>query len=152
MADPEAYLKVMDYIEHNPMAALGTVNKDGTPHGAIVYICALRNQTVCFVTKNLTQKYTNLMERPAVSLTIGNDRDSSTLQISGEAYVIQDPSVMETVMRKIHAVHARMADWLPPLAKLRAGNYAIFGVKITKARLGAFQGLDIGSQYIYTEL
>lgn len=152
MSDSEAYFKVMNYIERNPMAALGTVNDDGTPHGAIVYLCGLSNQTVCFITKNLTQKYINLTERPTVSLTIGNDKDSSTLQVSGQAYIIDDPQVMDVAMKKMHAVHAMMAEWLPPLAKLRAGNYAIIGVKLTKARLGEFRGLDIGSQQIYTEI
>jgi len=142
----------MNYIERNPMAVLGTINDDGTPHGAIVYLCGLSNQTVCFITKNLTQKYVNLTERPTVCLTIGNDKDSSTLQMSGQAYVIDDPQVMDVAMQKIQAVHAIMAEWLPPLAKLRAGNYAIIAVKLTKARLGEFRGLDIGSQNIYTEI
>jgi general stress protein 26 len=152
MADSEASFKIMNYIEQNPMAALGTVNDDGTPHGAIVYICAISNQTVCFITKNLTQKYINLTERPMVSLTIGNDKDSSALQITGRAAVINDPRLMDTILQKITRVHARMVEWLPPLAKLRAGNYAIIGVKVTAARLGEFKGLDIGSHEIFTEI
>ena len=152
MTDSESYFRVMNYIEQNPMATLGTVNDDGTPHGAIIYLCGLSKQTVCFITKNLTQKYVNLIERPTVSLTIGNDKDSSTLQMTGQAYRINDPQVMDVAMQKIHAVHAIMAEWLPPIAKLRVGNYAIIGVKITKARLGEFKGLGIGSQNIYTEV
>lgn len=152
MADSEAYFKIMNYIEQNPLATLGTVNDDGTPHGAVVYICALSNQTVCFITKNLTQKYINVTERPAVSLTIGNDKDSSTLQITGQASVVDNAELMDTILKKITQVHARMAEWLPPLAKLRAGNYAIIAVKITHARLGEYKGLDIGSREIFTEI
>ncbi len=152
MSDSEAYFKIMNYIEQNPLATLSTVNDDGTPHGAIVYICALSNQTVCFVTKNLTQKYINATERPTVCLTIGNDKDSSTLQLTGQASVVDNPELMDTVLKKITQVHARMAEWLPPLAKLRAGNYAIVAVKITHARLGEYKGLDIGSEDIFTEI
>lgn len=152
MADSEAYFKIMNYIERNPLATLSTVNDDGTPHGAVVYICALSNQTVCFITKNLTQKYVNVTERPAVSLTIGNDAESSTLQLTGQASVVDNPELMETILKKITQVHARMAEWLPPLAKLRAGNYAIIAVKVTRARLGEFKGLDIGSRHIFTEI
>ena len=152
MTDSEAYSKIMNYIEQNPLATLGTINDDGTPHGAVVYICALSNQTVCFITKNLTQKYVNITERPTVSLTIGNDKDSSTLQITGQASVVNNAELMDTILKKITQVHARMAEWLPPLAKLRAGNYAIIAVKITHARLGEYKGLDIGNKDIFTEI
>lgn len=148
----DSLFKIMQYIERNPMAALGTVNSDGTPHGAIVYICGLSDATVCFVTKNLTQKYVNLTERPAVALTIGNDKDSSTLQISGQASAVNDPQLLDVAMKKITKVHAMMAEWLPPLAKLRAGEYAVISVSITHARLGEFRGMDIGGAQIFTEI
>lgn len=152
MTDSEAYFKIMNYIEQHPLAALSTVNDDGTPHGAMVYVCGLSNQTVCFITKNLTKKYVNITERPDVSLTIGDDADSSTLQLTGKASVVNNPELMDTILRKITHIHARMAEWLPPLAKLRAGNYAIIAVKITHARLGEFRGLDIGSNQLFTEI
>lgn len=152
MADSEAYFKIVNYIEQHPLATLSTVNDDGTPHGAVVYICALSDQTVCFITKNLTQKYINITERPTVSLTIGDDKDSSTLQLAGQASVVNNAELIDTIIKEITRVHARMAEWLPPIAKLRAGNYAVITVKITHARLGQFKGLDIGSRDIFTEI
>lgn len=152
MADSEAYFKIMNYIKQNPLATLSTVNDDGTPHGAVVYVCGLSNQTVCFITKNLTQKYINITERPTVCITIGNDKDNSTLQLTGQASVVSDAELMDTILKKITQIHARMAEWLPPLAKLRAGNYAVIAVKITSGRLGEFKGLGIGSKDIFTEI
>lgn len=134
------------------MAVLGTIDDDGAPQGSIVYICPLRNQTVCFITKNATQKYANLTQRPTVSLTIGNVEDNSTLQMAGQAYVIDDPSLIDAATKKITAIHARMIEWLPPLAKLRAGGYVVVGVKVTSARLAAFKGKDIGSGKIFTKI
>ncbi len=148
----EQYGKIAAYIEHNPMAVLSTTNDDNTPHGAIVYVAPIGNRAVCFITKNLTQKYVNLTERPTVSLTIGNDKESSTLQITGRASVVSSPQLMDAAMKKITQVHARMTEWLPPLAKIRAGNYAIINVAITHARLGEFKGSKIGSQEIFTEI
>lgn len=144
--------KIMQYIDRNPMATLSTVNEDGTPHGAIVYVCGLSNATVCFITKNLTQKYINLTERPAVSLTIGNVNESSTLQISGQAGVVEDPRLLDAAMKKIGEVHAIRANWLPPLAKLQAGEYAVIGVSVTHARLGEFQGTGASGAYVFTEI
>lgn len=152
MADSEAYFKIMNYIEQHPLATLSTVNDDGTPHGAVVYICALSNQTVCFITKNLTQKYINVTERPTVSLTIGDDKDSSSLQLTGQASVVNNAELIDTILKEITHVHARMAEWLPPIAKLRAGNYAVIAVKITHARLGEYKGLSIGNSNIFTEI
>lgn len=148
----ETFVKLMKYIDHNPMACLSTVNDDGTPYGAIVYVCSLSNRTICFVTKNGTQKYANLIARPMVSLTIGNDKDSSTLQASGKAFVIDDPEIINAAMEKMNEVHATMPEWLPPLSKLRAGTYTIIGIELTHARLGEFQGLGIGSHQIFTEI
>lgn len=148
----EAYSTVMSYIKHNPMAVVGTINDDGTPHGAIVYVVPVGDRTVYFVTKTLTQKYTNLSKRPIISLTIGNDKESSTLQATGRASLVSDPKMLDMAMRKITQVHAMMVEWLPPLAKLRAGNYAIIKVDITHARLGEFKDSDIGSREIFTEV
>jgi len=146
----EARAKIIQYIEHNPMAVLSTINDDGTPHSAVVYICVV-GEAVCFITKNQTRKYQNILERPYVSITIGNDKESSTLQLSGKAYVLQDAKLLDMAMKKMSAVHAVMAEWLPPIAKLRAGSYAVVGVGLAGARLGQFRGLDIGSREIFTE-
>lgn len=148
----EAYAKLMHYIDRNPMAVLGTINDDGTPHGAVVYVCGLSNGTICLVTKNQTRKYANLIARPTVSLTIGNDKENSTLQASGQASVISDAVLIDAAMKKMIDVHAMTPEWLPPLAKLRAGNYAVIKIEVTHARLGEFKDQQIGSERIYTEI
>lgn len=152
MSGSEEYKRIAAYVSENPMATLGTVNDNDTPHGAIVYLCMASDRSVCFITKSHTQKYINLTERPAVAVTIGNDKDSSTLQITGQARIIEAPELMDEVLVKITQIHARLADWLPPIAKLRAGNYAIIGIKITTARLGEFKDMNIGSREIFTEI
>ena len=146
------YTKIMNYIDRNPAAVVGTLNEDGTPRGSVVYVCALSDQTVCFITKNLTQKYINLSARPQVSLTFLNERESSTLQANGVAHVANDAQLIDVVMDKITKIHAIRAEWLPPISKLRSGNYAIICVKLTSARLAEYEGLDIGSDQIFTEL
>lgn len=146
------YAKIMSYIDRNPTAVLGTINNDGTPYGAVVYVCSASHSRVCFITKNLTRKYANLVEHPHVSLTFFNERESSTLQAEGRAFVVNDAELMDTVMDKINKVHAMRADWMPPVAKLRAGSYTVIGVELTHARLAEYEGMDIGSLKIFTEL
>lgn len=141
----------MDYINRNPAGVLSTIGEDG-PHGAVVYIIAASHGTLCFVTKNRTQKYANLVSHPLVSVTFFNERESSTLQVTGQAYVADDTQgLKEIVMEKMAKAHATMTDWLPPVTKITDGEYAVIGIEIKKARLTNFSGLDSNGPTI-TEL
>jgi len=149
--DKESYSKILSYIDQHPIATLGTINPDGSPHGAVVYICADNHQgTIYFVTKQETKKYQNLLGRDRVSITVVNPMDNSTLQADGRAFTVQNPAVIDMVMKKIAHEHVSAKDWLPPIAKLRAGAYEVVGVTLARARLAEFQGMAIGSEYIFT--
>lgn len=148
-ADP-SYAKIMGYIDHNPAAVLSTVGNDG-PHGAVIYVVTASHATLCFVTKNKTQKYTNLIEHPAVSLTFFNEKEGTTLQAAGNAFTADDPQLKELVLDKMRKAHAVQADWLPPITKLDAGEYVVIGVQLTYARLAEYQGLGITGP-TFTEL
>jgi len=57
------YAKIMNYVERNPAAVLSTMGEDG-PHGAVVYLIPASHGTLCFVTKNQTKKYANIVNQP----------------------------------------------------------------------------------------
>lgn len=138
------YTKIVDYIDHNPAGVLSTVGDDG-PHGAVVYVITASHGTLCFVTKNQTKKFANVVSHPAVSLTFFNERESTTLQITGRAYVADDSDRLRgIVMEKITKLHAAVADWLPPVTKLANGEYAVVGIELKTARLSDFGGVDSG--------
>ena len=143
--------KITQYIENNPIATLGTISADGTPYGAAIYACTGHSQTLYFVTKTETRKYKNLIDRPAVSITVMNQREDSTLQAVGQASVVRDAPTLDMVLKKITRAHALAEDWLPPISKLRAGSYNIVGVKLTYARLAEFKNQAIGSEHIFTQ-
>lgn len=148
-ADP-SYAKIMGYIDRNPAAVLSTVGDDG-PYGAVVYVVPASHSTLCFVTKNKTQKYANLTEHPVVSLTFFNEREGTTLQTKGNAYTADDPGLKNFVLDKTSKSHAVRADWLPPVTTLDAGEYVVIGVELTYARLAEYQGLGITGP-TFTEL
>jgi general stress protein 26 len=151
--DTETLNDIQTYIDRNPIATLGTINADGSPQGAVVYICAdSRHPIVYFITKQATKKYENLIERNHVSLTIVNPKENSTLQSNGRAFEVQDPAIIDMVMGKIAHEHASATEWLPPIAKLRAGAYVIIGIELTHARLAQFKGMVIGDEHIFTKL
>ena len=149
----DTYRKIKTYIDHNPLATLGTINAEGEPQGAAVYACADNNHPIVyFITKQGTRKYQNLSERDQVSLTIINPSENSTLQATGQAFEVKDAVTIDKVVARITQEHASADHWLPPLAKIRAGAYVIIGVTLTQARLAQFQGMSIGSEHIFTQL
>jgi len=150
--DVNTYHKIKTYINQNPVATLGTMNPNGTPHGAIVYVCAhSQHPVVYFVTKQETRKYRNLRDRHEVSLTIVNPAENSTLQANGRASDVEDAATINAVMEKLAHDHISAKEWLPPIAKLRAGAYTIVGIELTSARLAQFQGMAIGDEHIFTQ-
>ncbi len=146
------YRKIKAYIDQNPIATLGTVGGAGTPSGAIVYVCTdpRDHPIVYFLTKQQTEKYKNLRDYHQVSLTIVNPAENSTLQAKGRAFDVEDAMMIDLVMEKIAHDHVSAKEWLPPIAKLRAGAYVIVGIELTYARLAQFQGMDIGDERIFT--
>lgn len=149
----EARSAVMSYVDVNPIATIGTINSDGTPHGAIVYACTDDHQAIVyFLTKIETTKYKNLTSNPQVSLTITNPMENSTLQASGVAEQIQDAGVLDMAMKKLTRLHVNAYEWLPPIAKIRAGAYVLVGITLQSARLAQFQGMSIGDERIFTQM
>ncbi|HEU5121468.1 MAG TPA: pyridoxamine 5'-phosphate oxidase family protein [Candidatus Saccharimonadales bacterium] len=149
----EAFNSIRTYIDQNPIATLGTINSDGSPHGAVIYVCTDSHRSVIyFITKQATIKYKNIIKHSQVSLTIVNPSENSTLQAAGRAFEIQEASTIDVVMKKIAHEHTSAQEWLPPIAKLRAGAYVIVGVELTNARLAQFKGMVIGDEHIFTKL
>lgn len=142
------YTKIMEYIERNPAAVLSTTSEDG-PHGAVVYLIPASHGTLCFVTKSQTKKYQNIVDHGSVSLTFFNERESTTLQITGNAYVADNShGLKEIVMEKMTRSHAMVSSWLPPVTKIESGEYAVIGIEIKYARLSDFGATGISGPTI----
>jgi general stress protein 26 len=144
--------KIRAYINNNPVAVLGTVDKAGLPHGAAVYVYAAAADKLYMVTKNETAKYKHLQDADAVSVTIVNMAENSTLQAGGRATVVNDAQTVEMVIEKMTYIYAHATDWLPPLAKIRAGAYAVMRIQLSYARLAQYGSAEPGDSHIFTEL
>lgn len=148
-------VKVMRYIDEHPVVVLGTIDDYHRPHGSVVYAVSGDPETkmhVYFLTKEDTLKFHNLKARPAVSITSFDEEDITCLQAQGHAAVERDPRVIDMVMKHLTRAHHHTEEWLPPIAKLRAGSYVIVGITITQARLGEFKAATPGHHDdIFTE-
>ena len=147
-------VKVMRYIDEHPVVVISTIDDYHRPYGAVVYAVSGDHETkmhIYFLTKEDTAKYHNLRARPAISITSYDEGDVSCLQAQGHAEIERDPRVIDRVMKQLTRTHAHAPEWLPPIAKLHAGNYIMIGVTISNARIAEFKGASIGSRDIFTE-
>ncbi len=153
MSISEKYAKIASYINDNPIATLGTIGSDGTPRGSAVYVCPDEEKhIVYFLTKNGTQKYTNILAHDVVSLTIVNPSQNSTLQATGKAFTVRDSQALDAVTKQMVRANPLASEWIPPVSRLNAGQYVIVGVKITHARLAEFEGMELDREQIFTEV
>lgn len=147
------YLKIMNYIDDHPIGVVSTINEDGTLHAATVYIFTASHHTVCFMTRNKTHKFQNIMSRPNVALTIFDQHDVSTLQASGKAFEATDQHLLDMFKQQMEKMHAMRADAMPPIEKLtQAGDFVLVGIELLKARLAEYQGMGIDPDATFTEL
>jgi general stress protein 26 len=153
-ANIESQSAIMSYLDINPIATLGTINPDGSPHGAIVYVCTdMHKPMIYFITKTGTTKYKNILADNRVSITVTHPSENSTLQAKGVAAEIQDDAqVIDTAMQRLTKLHVNATDWLQPIAKIRAGAYVLVGVTLQWARLAEYEGMSIGDERVFTQL
>lgn len=147
------YTQIMSYIDTHPAAVVSTINDDGSPEAAAVYVFSVSHHSVCFVTRNLTQKYQNVFQRPEVALTIFDERDISTLQARGTAFIVNDEHMLSYTLDKINQLYKIRADAVSPVDKMQsAGDYVLIGIELHKARLSLYQGVDINLNKTFTEV
>ena len=144
--------EIRAYLHDNPIAILSTVDAHGNPHGAALYIYAVAANEVYFVTKKETRKFKNLHHSNEVSITVVDPNDNSTLQADGRAEIVGDAGVIEMVMEKMARMYVHGGDWLPPLAKIKAGPYEVIKVMLHNVRLSRFKGARPGDEHMFVTL
>jgi general stress protein 26 len=147
------YLKIMSYIDDHPIGVVSTINEDGTLHAATVYIFTASHHTVCFITRNKTRKYQNIISRPNIALTIFDQHEVSTLQAAGKAFTATDEHMLDMFKQQMEKMQAMRADAMPPIEKLtQSGEFVLVGIELQQARLAEYQGMGISPDATFTEL
>ncbi len=125
--DPDQQTKVLDFIAGNPVGVISTVSIEGKPWGSPVYVIADELLHFYFVTRSSTAKYENLKNNPTVALTVVNSDSQQAVQLSGEVTEIPHGEHKHRLLQRIMQAHPDGAGegWLPPVAKLESGTYAM---------------------------
>lgn len=112
--------RMKDIIKENDLCVLATVS-EGKPHCSLMsYIPDEKGHEIYMISYKETQKYSNLMENPMVSLLIdtrerekGRRRiDIKALTVSGEYQMVNDPAKKEWIRTKFLENHPHLKDFL----------------------------------------
>lgn len=134
--------KAVKFVNANSLITLGTATKEGLPYCASIYAVADEDFAVYFVTKEETRKYKNIVDNPSVSMVSINEKNCSTLQLTGLAKDENNPKKRMWVVEKIAATCALHEEWRPPVEQLDSGNYCVVKVTPSWARLADFSKPD----------
>jgi uncharacterized pyridoxamine 5'-phosphate oxidase family protein len=144
--------KVHAFLRRYHMGILSTISKDGKPWGSAIYFIVDENFTFYFVTRAETYKYQNLEANPNVALTVADEENQTTVQLAGTISPLPYEDYLEVMFRKMPKIRpAGDYDWVPPINKLRAGNYMPLVLTPTKLQYADYKHVKHDAHASYIE-
>lgn len=146
----ETNRRIYDFLRVHPIGILSTVSPEGKPHGAAIYFSVDEGFDVTFTTKRGTQKHNNLENKNQAMITVYEAATQTTVQLIGEAEVIHDTSDAQEAFKNMVKASVRTSEaGIPPIAKLNAGDYVAYRLKLQQIRMAVFARPDPGGYDLY---
>lgn len=139
-----ARTRALNFLRAHPLAALSTINEDGTPHAAPIYVYADDDLTFYFIAETSTRKFTNLKHQPRVALTVADDEQQTTVQVTGRAELMSEPKRVDWVYTQLAKLRPKDdLGWLPPVTKVNEGEMMILELIPDWVRYADFKHHDL---------
>lgn len=122
---------IVDFLRSHPVGTLGTQSKTGELELSAVYFMINPDLSCYIVTKANTRKCKNILTKPVGTLLCYAEDELVSVEVSGNLEVVLDTIEVVKVLERFQTmVEERGAEyWVPPIAQLRAGSYAIVTLK-----------------------
>jgi len=122
---------IFTWLQKHPVATVATLSKTNKPELAVVYTDVDKDFSCYFITKESTRKYANLQRDKTITLAWFNDLDLTMCEMTGDAFVIQDPKDASSVMVRLEElmVNQQAQYWTPPVGQLAGSQHAVFRIK-----------------------
>lgn len=122
--------KLLDFLRGHLVASLATIRPDGRAHASTIYYAIDENLNFFFVTKEGTNKHTNIERNAAVALAISDETTLDTVQIEGAARRAAGKeflSAIDTLTQKVVRNH-RQWDKIPA-SLIKSGQFAFYVIE-----------------------
>lgn len=137
-----------EFIKDNRVASLATTDGDNIPHVTILYCLVRPDLSIYFMTRVEARKFQNLMDYPIVGMAFHNEKDLTTVQLTGKAERINDFSQENKILYELLRLRGEEQDWtVPPIELFKRGatnELAIIKVVPTEMTHAAFKPLPNG--------
>jgi len=128
---PSERKQIFEFLKAHPVGVLATTNPDGTPQASAIYFGVDEELHVTFTTKRETHKYENILKNDAVMLVVYDAAKQTSVQIGGQAVEVTDSETQHAIYYDtLKAAKQSGKDVVPPIAKINAGPYVGFTLKV----------------------
>ena len=119
-----------NFLEAHGVGVVCTSSEHGDPWAAAVYYVTDEYGNVYFFTRSETVKLQNIRKDPRVAFVVFDEKNQTTLQLSGQAAELTDLQQLNLFYQKIQRSVASVRHPLP-IEKLRDdGNYVIVKIEV----------------------
>lgn len=141
--DSTTISQMVSYVNNHQLAVLSTVAPDGKPFAVTLYVVSDEYLNLFFMTKTETTKHRNMSSNPYVFVTFSDEKDLSTLQLSGKAEPIDPKTDSQVTYNLLKGLRIKINEEKIPIAKLNAGDYVIYKIDVSRATLTNYHAKDV---------
>lgn len=135
--------ELLAFVKANPVGVLSTMGEDGISAAAVYYIVDT-DGTMYFNTHRDSMKLQNIIRDPQIAFTAFSQEPAMTLQVRGDAHVIDDISSIESLYTELlHRIFEN--GTVPPVLKMGGSQMELVKITPTWMRLGSFSNSQNGT-------
>ncbi|MDX2776587.1 pyridoxamine 5'-phosphate oxidase family protein [Streptomyces caniscabiei] len=142
----ESQDQILEFLQSHASGVLVTADASANPYGAVVFYTVNDDFSIQFATKSETQKFKNIEQNAQVAFVCYDETTQTSLQLNGNAEIIQDPAEKEKVIHNMHLLSDTTSrSNMPPTEKLYAGEYQAVRIMPRVIKLAVFVRPDVES-------
>lgn len=137
--------EAFNFLDKHKVGVLATVDPNGDPHAAAIYYFIDEDFTISFVTKAGTKKAGNLQQNNHAVLVVYEAESQTTVQVTGIVTEVTDIVEVNQIFTKaIYASIDTAKKSVPPLARLKEGDYVGYRLTPKQVRMAVFSHAKSG--------
>ena len=140
MEHSELSTKAYEHIKARPLCTFGSVDEEGSPCLASVYVFIEPDFSCYFITKTQSRKFENVQARPSCALLSSSEETLFSVEVKGQVSVVGDTLMVVAITDRFREMIAREKGnfWEPPIAQIQSGEYVVCTLTPQSVRISNF--------------